>query len=231
MIGEEPAYPPQDSLEAFAALAAHQLGEAIALMRGAGAVIQQQQGTLGPGGQDALRALTAGGERAQRYVDDLLDIVRAGAEAAQDGLSDLDLAFDAALAELDPYLHRVPVHVQREALPHAAIEFGDARRVLVHLIRSALSAGATRLGITGRCEGAEAIIEFFDNGTPAPAGARPFEPFAAPRGKGVLVGAGVSLPVSRRLIERVGGHIGMTVRSDGATITTFHLPAAPPARP
>ena len=121
----------------------------------------------------------------------------------------------------------MPVNVQREPLPRAALEPGDARRVFVHLLRSALAAGATRLGITGRVEGADAVVELFDNGTPAAEDARPFEPFAPPRGRGPLVGAGVSLPVTRRLVTRAGGQITMEVRSDGATITTVRL-AAPP---
>jgi signal transduction histidine kinase len=235
MTPEEPALAVQDGLEAFAALAAHQLGEAIALMRGGAAVLESQQGSLGPGGQDALRALAAGGDRAQRYVDDLLDVVRASGEPLEPVASDLDRAFDAALADLEPHLHRVPVDVQRETLPHAAIEAGDARRLFTHLVRSALAAGATRLGLTGRIEGdgagGEAIVELFDNGTPAREGTHPFEPFARPRGRGPLVGAGVSLPICRRLVTRVGGRVGMEVRSDGATIITVELPAAPMPTP
>ena len=76
MTSAGPAPVPQDGLAAFAALAAHQLGEAIALMRGAAAVLELAHGGAGAGEQDAVRALNAGGERAQRYVDDLLDVVR-----------------------------------------------------------------------------------------------------------------------------------------------------------
>lgn len=222
----------QDGLEHFAALAAHQLGEAIALMRGAAAVLEQQAGTnLGPGGQDALRALNAGGDRAQRYVDDLLDVVRATGAPEDPGTTDLDQAFDAAVADLKAFLDRVPVHLQREPLPRAALASRDAQRLFTHLLRAALSAGATRLGVTGRVEGGEAIVDLFDNGTPVREGqdhapAQAFEPFARPRGRGPLVGAGVSLPLARRLAERAGGRIEMQVREDGATIVTFELPAA-----
>jgi signal transduction histidine kinase len=218
----------QDGLEHFAALAAHQLGEAIALMRGAAVVLEQQAGAdLGPGAQDALRALNAGGDRAQRYVDDLLDVVRATGEPEEPGVSDLDAAFDGAAADLKVHLDRVPVQVQREPLPTAALAPRDAQRLFAHLLRSALSAGASRLGITGRLEAGEAIIDLYDNGTPAREGTHPFEPFARPRGRGPLVGAGISLPVARRLAERAGGRIAMEVRPDGATIVTVELPGAP----
>lgn len=220
----------QDGLEHFAALAAHQLGEAIALMRGAAVVLEQQAGSnLGPGGQDALRALNAGGDRAQRYVDDLLDVVRATSEPEDAAVTALDAAFDAAAGDLKVFLDRTPVQVQREPLPHAVLPPRDAQRVFTHLLRSALSAGASRLGVTGRLEGGEAVIDLYDNGTPvrqADPPMHPFEPFARPRGRGPLVGAGVSLPLARRLVERAGGRIAMEVRADGATIVTVELPGA-----
>jgi signal transduction histidine kinase len=225
MTPAEPAPTPQDGLAAFAALGAHQLGEAIALMRGAAAVLESQHGTMGSGGQDALRALNAGGDRAQRYVDDLLDVARAAADPEGPvPLAQLDSAFDGAVAELESFLSRVPVHVQREPLPPAACEPHEAQRLFVHLLRSALAAGATRLGVTGRVAGDEVVVELFDNGTPAEHATRPFEPFARPRGRGVLVGAGVSLSVCRRIVERRGGRIAMQVRGDGATIVTVELP-------
>jgi signal transduction histidine kinase len=227
MTVEDPAPDAQDGLEAFAAQAAHQLGEAIALMRGAGAVLQLQQSELGASGQDALRALRLGGDRAQRYVDDLLDVARAGADPEAPADTDLDPALDAALAELDEHLRRVPVHLQREPLPRAALDAYEAQRLFVHLLRSALSAGATRLGITGSVDGGTVTIEVYDNGTPPPAGSLLFEAFAPPRGRGLLLGAGLSLPICRRLCLRRGGRIGLEVRADGATIIKVGLPGAP----
>jgi signal transduction histidine kinase len=233
MTPGEPAPASQDGLEAFAALAAHQLGEAIALMRGAAAVLELQSGTLGSGGQEALRALNAGGDRAQRYIDDLLDVARVAADPEGPAPSaQLDSAFDGAATELESFLSRVPVHVQREPLPRAALEPREAQRLFVHLLRSALAAGATRVGVTGRAAGGEVVVELFDNGTPAEIDphepSRAFEPFARPRGRGVLIGAGVSLAVCRRIVERRGGRIAMQVRADGASIVTVELPAALP---
>jgi signal transduction histidine kinase len=71
-------------------------------------------------------------------------------------------------------------------------------------------------------------VRMLDDGTPPPPGAQHFEPFAPPRGRGPLVGAGVSLPVCRRLVERRGGTIAMDVRDDGATVVTVELPPAAP---
>jgi signal transduction histidine kinase len=214
-------------VEAFAALGAHQLGEAVALVRGAATVLDGQQRRLGPAGEDALRALRAGADRAQRFVDDLLDLTRASAETVEGSRTRLDGALDAALAELERPLALAGVRVDRGALPEAPLERLDAERLFVHLLRSAVAAGASSVGIAAEDAPGGARIEVVDDGAPPHDGSAPFEPFARPRGSGLLVGAGVSLVVCRALVERAGGSIELDVRDDGATAVTIQLPAAP----
>jgi signal transduction histidine kinase len=227
MTAGGPAPPVQGGLEAFAALAAHQLGEAVALIRGAATVLEGERARIGPGGQDALRALQAGGDRAQRYVDDLLDVVRASAPIEGPVSTELDPALDAAAAELEPFLTRGGVQLQRDPLPRAALDPREARRLFTHLLRSALAAGARRVLLAGRTEGDRVIVEMLDDGTPAPEGTDPFRPFASPRGRGPLLGAGLSLPVCRQIVERRDGHIALVTREDGATQVILRLaPAA-----
>ncbi|HMJ36857.1 MAG TPA: HAMP domain-containing sensor histidine kinase [Baekduia sp.] len=226
MTAGDPAPRAQDGLEAFAALAAHQLGEAVALMRGAASVLENERVRIGPGGQDALRALNAGGERAQRYVDDLLDVVRASSAVEGPTSADLDSALDAAAAELEPFLARERVQLRREPLPRAALDAREAQRLFTHLLRSALAAGASRVLLAGGTGDDGVTVEMLDDGTPAADGSRPFEPFARPRGRGPLIGAGVSLPVCRRIVERRGGTIAMATREDGATLVTIRLASA-----
>ena len=197
-------------------------------MRGAAAVLESQHGTMGSGGQDALRALNAGGDRAQRYVDDLLDVARAAPDPEGPApLAQLDSAFDGAAAELESFLSRVPVHVQREPLPPARARAAGGAAALrppaaqrAGRRRHAPWASPATRPATGPSSSSSTTVRRL---TPA---ARPFEPFAAPRGRGVLVGAGVSLSVCRRIVERRGGRIVMQVRADGATIVTVELPVA-----
>ena len=66
-------------------------------------------------------------------------------------------------------------------------------------------------------------MELRDDGTPA--SGDPFAPFARARGRGPLVGAGVGLTVSRRLVELHGGTIALGQDADGTTHVTFTLPA------
>ncbi len=57
--------------------------------------------------------------------------------------------------------------MQRRPLPRAALEPREAQRLFLHLLRSALAAGATRLGVTGHTVADAVVVELFDNGTPA----------------------------------------------------------------
>jgi signal transduction histidine kinase len=229
MSDEDPAAKPgQGALEAYAALAAHQLGEAVALIRGATAVLDGQRARLGPGGEDALRALGAGSDRAQRFVDDLLDLARASAEPTEEPPAELDAALDVASAELAPWLERAGVSLRREALPVVALAPSEAERVFVHLLRGAVAAGAGRVQLTLReleVAGDHVTVEVLDDGTPLGEGANPFAPFGSVRGRGPLVGAGTGLAVCRRLVERRGGDVELT-RCDGRTLITLRLPRA-----
>jgi signal transduction histidine kinase len=223
MTAGGPVPPAQDGLEAFAALAAHQLGEAVALMRGAASVLEGERSRLGPGAADALRALNAGGERAQRYVDDLLDLVRVSADVEAPAAAELDPALDAAAADLEPLLVKGRVELQREPLPPASLDPRDAQRLFTHLLRNAMSAGATRMLLVGTADAEGVTVEMLDDGSPAPEAPDPFAPFARPRGRGPLLGAGVSMAICARIVRRHGGEIATATRADGATLVTIRL--------
>jgi signal transduction histidine kinase len=225
MTADDPALAVQGRLDAYAALAAHQLGEAVALMRGASTVLNSQSGRPAAGGDDALRALNAGADRAQRFVDDLLDLVRASGEATEQPPTDLDAALDAATLELGAWLHRSDVSLRREPLPQAGLGAQEAERLFVHLLRSAMAAGAGRVQITPAADDGDAVIlEVLDDGAPPRDGVDPFEPFERPRGRGPLVGAGMSLVICRRLVARRGGSIGLADGGD-RVLVTVRLPA------
>ena len=95
-------------------------------------------------------------------------------------------------------------------------------RLLAHLLRVALAAGARAVEVEAAEEDGIVRVAVRDDGTPA--GDDPFAPFARARGRGPLVGAGVGLTVSRRLVELHGGTITLGQEADGATLVTFTLP-------
>jgi signal transduction histidine kinase len=218
-----PAYSGAEAdLDAYAAQAAHQLGEAVALLRGY-LVVLEPRGERDPELGEALRGLSAGTERAQRFVDDLLDLAAAGRTEAVVELFALDEALEAAQRRLDVELRDTAAEVRAGRLPVVRADRELVARLLVHLLRVALAAGARNVEVRGIEEDGAVRVELRDDGTPA--SGDPFAPFARARGRGPLVGAGVGLTVSRRLVEVHGGTIALARDAGGATVVTFTLPA------
>jgi signal transduction histidine kinase len=218
-----PAYSGAEAdLDAYAAQAAHQLGEAVALLRGY-LVVLEQRGERDPELGDALRGLSAGTERAQRFVDDLLDLAAAGRAEPVAELVALDEALGAAQRRLAGELRAAAAEVHAGALPVVRADRELVSRLLAHLLRVALAAGARNVEVHGTEEGGAVRVRVRDDGTPA--SGNPFAPFARARGRGPLVGAGVGLTVSRRLVELHGGNIELAQDHDGTTLVTFTLPA------
>ena len=218
-----PAYSGAEAdLDAYAAQAAHQLGEAVALLRGY-LVVLEQRGERDPELGDALRGLSAGTERAQRFVDDLLDLAAAGRAEPVAELVALDEALGAAQRRLAGELTDTGAEVRAGSLPIVRADRELVTRLLVHLLRVALAAGARNIEVAGAEDDGVVRVEVRDDGTPA--AGDPFAPFARARGRGPLVGAGVGLTVSRRLVELHGGSIALGQDADGTTLVSFTLPA------
>jgi signal transduction histidine kinase len=213
----------EGDLDAYAAQAAHQLGEAVALLRGY-LVVLEQRGERDPELEDALRGLGAGTERAQRFVDDLLDLAAIGrAEPASERVA-LDEALATASQRLAAELSGAAAEVRAAGpLPVARADRELVARLLTHLLRVSLSAGARTVEVEGEVADGMVRVELRDDGTPA--SGEPFAPFAKARGRGPLVGAGVGLTVSRRIVERHGGTIALHRDDEGATAVTFTLPS------
>jgi signal transduction histidine kinase len=218
-----PAYNGAEAdLDAYAAQAAHQLGEAVALLRGY-LVVLEQRGDRDPELGDALRGLSAGTDRAQRFVDDLLDLAAAGRTEPVAERVALDEALDTARRRLATEIGDAAADVRGGELPMARADRELIARLLVHLLRVALSAGARNVELAGAAEAGVVRLQLRDDG--APAAGDPFAPFARARGRGPLVGAGVGLTVSRRIVERHGGTIELVQGDGGGTVVTFTLPA------
>ena len=223
MSSSAPAYSGAEAdLDAYAAQAAHQLGEAVALLRGY-LVVLEQRGERDPERGDALRGLSAGTQRAQRFVDDLLDLAAAGRTEPAAELAALDEALDAARRRLAVELEEAATEVRAGDLPVVRADRELVARLLVHLLRVVLAAGARSVEVEASEDDGMVRVDLRDDG--APASGDPFAPFARARGRGPLVGAGVGLTVSRRLVELHGGTIALGQEPDGATLVTFTLPA------
>jgi signal transduction histidine kinase len=215
------------ALDAYAAQAAHQLGEAVALMRASTTVLERQ----GPGGadaRDALRGMLAGIERAQRFVDDLLELTAVGRAEPLVEPVDVGAVLDEVRRDLAEPIARARATVAGGDPVTITADRRHVRRLLMHLTRTALASGATAVDVSaGAGDGGDAVIEVRDDGlAPDPEAGDPFAPFARARGRGPLVGAGVSLTLCRRIAEAHGGAIALEPR-DGGVVVAVTLPARP----
>jgi signal transduction histidine kinase len=223
MIESAPAiHGAEADLDAYAAQAAHQLGEAVALLRGYLAMLDQR-GHRDPDLEAAVRGIGAGTDRAQRFVDDLLDLgatARMELPTARVGLDDVLAAAQRRLAK---ELSETGVAVRTGALPPVRGNRELLVRLLCHLLRLALASGARTIDLEAEPEDGWVRVELRDDG--APVVGDPFAPFARGRGRGPLVGAAVGFTVSRRIVDHHGGVIALEQDADGATVTVFTLPA------
>jgi signal transduction histidine kinase len=209
-------------LDAYAAQAAHQLGEAVALLRGYLSLLEPRA-EADPELGAAVRGMGAGAERAQRFVDDLLDLAASGRGTLAVGPVPLGEALGAARLRLADDLREAGADLRSKPLP---VVRGDRElivRLLCHLLRAALAAGAKAIEVEGGHDDGLVRVEVRDDG--APASGDPFTPFARARGRGPLVGAGVGLTVSRRIVELHGGAIAIDESADGGAVSSFTLPA------
>jgi light-regulated signal transduction histidine kinase (bacteriophytochrome) len=209
-------------LDAYAAQAAHQLGEAVALLRGYLAMLQGRR-TSDAELEAAVHGMTAGTERAQRFVDDLLDLAATARGSERMSVVALNDALAAARRRLETELRDTGADVRSRALPDVWADRELVVRLLCHLLRVALAAGARHIDLEATHEDGMVRVELRDDG--APAAGDPFAAFGRARGRGPLVGAGVGLTISRRIVEHHGGTIALDQDATGATVSTFTLPA------
>ena len=219
-----PAYSGAEAdLDAYAAQAAHQLGEAVALLRGY-LVVLEQRGERDPELGDALRGLSAGTERAQRFVDDLLDLAAAGRAEPAAELVALDEALDAARRRLAGELSDAGAEVRAGGLPVVRADRELVARLLVHLLRVALAAGARNVEVQGRRGGRRR-----PRGGPRRRHAggrrslRALRPRPRARAAGRRRGRAHREPAPRRAATAARSRSAQD--DDGTTLVTFTLPA------
>lgn len=221
---------PAPDLDAFAAQAAHQVGEGLSLVAGYSALLAERHGAaLGHEGRETLAAMQTGVERLRIFTGDLLDLSAAGRRELEPQPVAANEALAGACLELGPYIERADVRLDIGALPTVTVDRVALERVCVHMLRSALAAigrGPGRIAVEGDASGGQATVNVRDDGdslAAEDAGAL-FEPFARARGRGPLVGAGVSMAICRRLLERQGGTVRAAPGRDAGATLSFTLP-------
>jgi len=92
-------------------------------------------------------------------------------------------------------------------------------------------AGAGRVRVAARAEGARVVVEVADTGPGIPPEdlRRVFEPFFTTKGAGK--GTGLGLAISQAVVESLGGELTARNGEAGGAVLTLALPAAPDGLP
>ncbi|MBA2348827.1 MAG: HAMP domain-containing histidine kinase [Solirubrobacterales bacterium] len=181
--------------------------------------------------QSALRS----SQRMRRLVADLLLLARQDAKrAASREPVDLQRVAVAAAAELGPIASEHDLHVDAAPARTCGAE-DELHRVALNLMENAIkhTPPGTTISVATRTEGAEAVLEVFDDGpgVPPELQARLFERFV--RGEGDRGGSsGLGLAIVRAVADAHGGSVVLAPPDAGRGARfTVRLPLAPISTP
>ncbi len=185
-----------------------------------------------------LRDAQEGSERIRQIVQDLKSFSRLEELSAEArGTADLRrvLEFSAKLVKVE-LRHRARLELDLAEVPPVQGDEGRLSQVFVNLLVNAGHAirqgAAAENAITVRLfvEGERVVVEVRDTGCGIPPQHLPrlFDPFFTTKPAGV--GTGLGLPVSRDIVESLGGEIRVESEPGRGSCFTVALPAAEPPR-
>jgi signal transduction histidine kinase len=218
------------SMEGFAATAAHQLSEPLIVAESGTIMVAEDLGdALDPELRARLDAIGRGAARARQMVDALLLDARSGSGLK---LKPVDAGQIAAqvLEDLAPQMHERGAVAEVAELPVVHAEPRLLSIVFHNLISNAIKYGPReggRIQIEATREGDAWRLAVVSGGTPLvdQEHARVFEPWRRVPGERRVPGSGLGLAICKRLIERIGGTIGVEPQAAGNRFY-FVLPAA-----
>jgi signal transduction histidine kinase len=220
------------AVERFAGAAAHQLAEPLVIAESSAILVADELGPdLDPMLRDRLDAIGRSTSRARRLMDALLADARRGGLAPAVRPIALSSVVDATLGSLEPLIeaHRAAVVVG--PLPHVQADPALLEVVLDNLMSNALKYGPRtdgRIDITAERRSDRWRLSVASGGKPiAPEeAAHIFQPFHRLPSERRVRGIGLGLTICARLMERLGGAIGVDTSVDSGNTFWITLPAA-----
>ena len=195
----------------MAAMAAHEIRNPLAVMRGIVDLMKQRVGDS-PRDREDIQDLLHEIERLRALTEDFLDLSR------DRPLSLAPVEVPVILEEAASAAERTfpSVHVRREVpqnLPPVTADGGRLRQVFANLLSNAAEAQKSGdIVLRAQAEGARLRVQVQDFGPGIPRGVKLFDPFET----GKPGGTGLGLYVARRLVERHGGTLRLAGGPPGA---------------
>jgi signal transduction histidine kinase len=214
------------ALGGMAATLAHEIRNPLGAMKGLTQLAQEDL----PGDhrtQSLMSTVVREAERLEQLVTDLLTFAR----PRDPHINRFDFAhlLSDLKAVLHPKLETVRVNLGIDANPPELIVYSDEsglRQVLLNVLLNAIDSTPAdgRISIRARRDDRTQMLiaEIEDSGSGL-GGRDPeelFQPFATTKTKGT----GLGLPISRQIVERLGGTMDLAERPEGGALCTIRLP-------
>jgi light-regulated signal transduction histidine kinase (bacteriophytochrome) len=217
-------------LDSFASVASHDLAAPLRTISGfAGLLDKRYRGQLDAEGDEMLNFITAGTERMQQTIDDLLAFARAGRIFCAETPFSLEGPLAGARMNLQATIDERGASIHHGPLP---MVWGDERRiaqVFQNLIANGIKFCPLErtpvIDVSAHRIPAGWRVEVRDNGIgidPRHA-ARAFGMFQRLHSEDEYPGTGVGLAICQRIVERHGGRIWMDPQPGGGTLVAFTL--------
>lgn len=216
-------------LDRFAALASHDLSTPVRSISGfAQILLAKHTASMDDRGLDYLARITAGADRMQTLIDDLLVFARTGRSAH--AVEDVDTGALAreALGDLEEDVARSGASIELRDLPTVRADAAGLRRVFQNLISNAVKfteSSEPRVTISATQAGSAWLFRVSDDGIGVPAAERSkiFGAFNRLHGRDRFSGTGLGLANCQRVVELHGGRIWCEAGSDGGSSFLFTI--------
>lgn len=214
-------------LEQFAYIAAHDLKSPLRGIANLSEWIEEDlAGAMNPTTQRQMELLRGRVHRMEELIDGIREYTRAGSEGAD--------AEEVDTADLVGELGRILVLPDESALevsadlPTLRTHRSALRQVFFHLLDNARkhgspAEGGVRIRVEARREGSLWEFRIEDNGPGIPPQyrAKAWTIFQTLRRRDHFEGAGIGLPLVRKIVEQHGGSVGIETAPEGGTIVRF----------
>jgi light-regulated signal transduction histidine kinase (bacteriophytochrome) len=219
------------SAEAFAALAAHELVEPLVMTEAYTAMVSDRLDAHDHA--DSLRdldALSRSAARVRLLVETMLHDARTTGRRLRLEDVDLNVLVADCVTMLAPQIAARGARIEIGELPVVRGEEALLTGVFTNLLANALKYGrreGTVIRISARSENADWRLAVDSEGPAIPVEDREriFEPFNRGSGERRSRGAGLGLAITRRIVERHGGRVGVTTTNVSGNSFFFTLPA------
>jgi signal transduction histidine kinase len=217
-------------LAQFASMVSHDLRSPLSSIAGFSQLLQGHYADLLD--TKAIRyitGITAGVERMQALIEDVLAYAQVGAPAPHAVPIDCAVVIERALADLHATIEERGALVTYEELPTVAGDVTQLSQVFQNLIGNAIKycRETPRIAISATREGAEWLFCVRDNGIGMEAAdaERIFDIFQRAHAAAEYPGTGIGLAICKKTIERHGGRIWAESYVGQGTTFKFTLPA------